>query len=189
MVLQFDRYRRSHPVPIRYALSRRVGLRSCLRGPDSPHYLWRMVRNPSRHSSSRRPPQSSPDVLIFSTIVYTAWRSNLYQFRIPSLLRTIVQDATHYFLVIFTSQLLFVFISILGRVRILSYLPVLSFSLAEAFIAFNPTHPRLVSNTRIRLLHLFTMSFSAVQWTICVCLNLSLHLKPSDLNWVSGTFR
>jgi len=130
-----------------------------------------------------------PDVLIFSTIVYTAWRSNLCQFRIPTLLRTIVRDATHYFLVIFTSQLLLVFITILGRVRILSCLSVLSFSLAEALIAFNPIRPRPVSNARIHHLHLFTTSFSMEQWKLCVRPNASLHLKPSGLNWVSGTFR
>jgi len=148
-----------------------------------------MVRSPSCPSSGGHPPRSSPDVLIFSTIVYTAWQSNLRQFRIPSLLRTIVRDATHYFLVIFTSQLLLVFITILGRVRILSYLSVLSFSLADALVAFNLIRPRPVSNARIHHLHLFTTSFSMEQWKLRVRPNASLLLNLSGLNWVSGTFR
>jgi len=159
-MLQPDRRHRSHLMPIGYALSRWVSLRPCLWRSDLLRYLWHMVRNPSCPSSDRHPPRSSPDVLIFSTIVYTALQSNLYQLRIPSLLRTIVRDATHYFLVIFTSQLLLVFTLILGRVRILSYLSVLAFSLADALTAFDPTYPRLVSNNRIHLLRLFTMSFS-----------------------------
>jgi len=149
-----------------------------------------MVGNPSCASSCRRyPPRLSTDTLIFSTIVYTALRSNLYQLRIPSLLKTIARDATHYFLVIFTSQLLFVFTLILTRVRISLYLSVLSFPLAEAIIAFNPTHPWPVSNTMIRLLHLFTTSFSMEQWKLRVRPNASLFLNLSGLNWVSGTFR
>jgi len=148
-----------------------------------------MVRNPSCLRLAGTHPDSSPDVLIFSTIVYIALRSNLYQFRIPSLLRTIVQDATHYFLVIFTSQLLLVLTLTLTRVRILSYLHVLSFLLTEALIAFNPTHPRPVSNTRIHLFRLFTTSFSMEQRNLRVRLSASLLLNLLGLNWVSGTFR
>jgi len=176
-------------MPIGYALSRRVGLRPCLWRSGLPRYPWHMVSKPSCHSSCGHPTRSSTDILIFSTIAYTAWQSNLSQFRIPSLLRTILRDATHYLLVIFTSQLLLMLISILGRVRILLYLHVLSFSLAEVLTAFNPTHPRPVSNTRIYLLHLFTMSFSAEQWDSRVRLNAALLLNLSGLNCVLGTFR
>ena len=46
------------------------------------------------------------DLLAFSIVIYLTLRSNLYQFRMPgSLFRTIAQDATLYFLVIFTSHL------------------------------------------------------------------------------------
>jgi len=176
-------------MPIRYAPSRRVGLRPCLWRSGLPHYRWHMVSKPSCYSSCGHPTRSSPDVLIFSTIVYTAWQSNLCQFRIPSLLRTIVRDATHYLLVIFTSQLLLMLISILGRVRILSYLHVLSFSLTEALTAFNPTHPRPVSNIGTYLLHLFTMCPPMDQWDSRVRLNASLLLNLSGLNCALGTFR
>ncbi|KAF9644210.1 hypothetical protein BDM02DRAFT_3190815 [Thelephora ganbajun] len=43
--------------------------------------------------------------LAFSLIIYLVARSNVYRFQIPSLLRIIVQDATHYFMIIFTSHL------------------------------------------------------------------------------------
>jgi len=87
--------------------------------------------------------------------MYTALRSNLRHIRIQSLLKTIARDATHYFLVIFTSQLLLELTLVLARVRVLSYLRVLPFWLAEAPVAFDQTGPRRVSNTMVRLLRFF----------------------------------
>ena len=46
-----------------------------------------------------------PDLLAFSLIVYRVVRSNVNEVPISSLLRTIVRDATYYFLVVFTSHL------------------------------------------------------------------------------------
>ena len=48
------------------------------------------------------------DLLAFSVIVYLVVRSNVTKIPIPSLLKTIVRDATCYFLVIFTSHFVFV---------------------------------------------------------------------------------
>jgi len=45
------------------------------------------------------------DFLAFSLIVYLVLRSNVQQFPIPNLLKIIAQDATYYFLIIFTSHL------------------------------------------------------------------------------------
>jgi len=61
-----------------------------------------------------------PDLLTFSVIIYLVVRSNVYKVPIPSLLRTIAEDATYYFLVIFTSQLVFVMFVVFANVGILS---------------------------------------------------------------------
>ena len=45
------------------------------------------------------------DLLAFSVIVYLVVRSKIIKVPVPSLLKTMVRDATHYFLVIFTSHL------------------------------------------------------------------------------------
>ena len=50
-------------------------------------------------------PDHLPDVLAFSVIVFLVVRSNVTKIPLPSLLKTIVRDATYYFLVIFTSHL------------------------------------------------------------------------------------
>ncbi|KAF9648233.1 hypothetical protein BDM02DRAFT_3261179 [Thelephora ganbajun] len=55
------------------------------------------------------------DFLVFSVIIYLVARSNVYRFPIPSLLKTIAQDATLYFLVIFTSHLMLELTLLLGR--------------------------------------------------------------------------
>jgi len=47
------------------------------------------------------------DLFTFLVIMYTALRNNLYQSKILRLFNTIVQDAAYYFLIIFTSHLLF----------------------------------------------------------------------------------
>ena len=48
------------------------------------------------------------DFLAFSVIVYLVVRSNVTKIPIPSLLKTIVRDATCYFLVIFASHFVYV---------------------------------------------------------------------------------
>ena len=46
----------------------------------------------------------STDILAFSVIVYLVIRSNLNKVPIPRLFKTIAQDATYYFLFIFTTH-------------------------------------------------------------------------------------
>jgi len=55
------------------------------------------------------------DLLAFILIIYTASKSNLHQFQIPSLFRIVARDATLYFMVIFTSHLVLEFTLTLGR--------------------------------------------------------------------------
>jgi len=66
------------------------------------------------------------DLIAFSVIVYLAVRSNIHKVPIPSLLRIIVQDATYYFLVIFTSHLVVTVYLWFGPVRISSSSSILS---------------------------------------------------------------
>jgi len=56
------------------------------------------------------------DVLAFSVIVYLVVRSNVNKVPIPSLLKTIARDATHYFLIIFASHLVVVMFLALASV-------------------------------------------------------------------------
>ena len=56
------------------------------------------------------------DLLAFSVIVYLVVRSNVTKIPIPSLLKTIVRDATCYFLVIFTSHFVFVMFLLFANV-------------------------------------------------------------------------
>ena len=57
------------------------------------------------------------DFLAFSLIVYLVVRSNVNKVPIPGLFKTIAQDATSYFLVIFTSHLLLVLFLLFASVR------------------------------------------------------------------------
>ena len=77
------------------------------------------------------------DLLAFSLVVYLALRSGAYksQSQMPSLFRTMAQDATIYFLVIFTSHLVLELTEIFGRVRKSWYRSMFSFSPAETFVA------------------------------------------------------
>ena len=70
------------------------------------------------------------DFLAFSVIVYLVVRSNVYKAPIPSLLRIIARDATHYFLVIFTSHLVFIMFLAFASVRILQLSSTISLRLA-----------------------------------------------------------
>ena len=65
------------------------------------------------------PTDHPTDLLTFSVIIYLVVRSNVDKIPIPRLLKTIAQDATYYFLVIFTSHLVLILFLSLASVRIL----------------------------------------------------------------------
>ena len=84
-----------------------VRLRGTAVRGDRVHYHDSCIRYGASlavHRSSRRHPDHLADVLAFSVIVFIVVRSNVRNVPIPGLLKTIVQDATYYFLVIFTSH-------------------------------------------------------------------------------------
>ena len=113
--LQHNKSYRSHLTPIGYALPCDV----CPWKSGLPPYHWHMVRDHPCLSYCRRYHHDHPtDLLAFLVIVYLVLRSHLYRVPVPSLLRTIAQDSTHYFLIIFTSHLVFELTLLLGRVRI-----------------------------------------------------------------------
>jgi len=56
------------------------------------------------------------DSAVFLVIVLIAAKSAIKGYKVPGVLRTIVQDATIYFLVIFTSHFIFEMMLIFGRV-------------------------------------------------------------------------
>ena len=58
-----------------------------------------------------------PDLLAFLVIIHLALKSGTHQSKLPSLFRTMAQDATLYFLVIFSSHLLLMMTLIFGSVR------------------------------------------------------------------------
>ena len=70
-------------------------------------------------SGTRQHSDHSADLLAFSIIIYLVVRSNIYKVPIPSLLKTIAQDATYYFIVIFTSYLVLELTLLFAKVRIL----------------------------------------------------------------------
>ena len=88
------------------------------------------------------------DSLTFLLIIYLALRSNVWQFQTPSLFRTIIQDATYYFLVIFTSHLLLEMTLLFANVRISSQFSIFFLWPAETFVAYTTTSPRRVSDAR-----------------------------------------
>ena len=96
------------------------------------------------------------DFLAFSVIVYLVVRSNVNKAPIPGLLGIIARDATHYFLVIFTSHLLFVMFLAFASVRMLQLSSIISLRLTYTFIASHQVTPCQVSYTGTRSLHLFT---------------------------------
>ena len=143
--------------------------------------------NPTFHIAGDTHHDHPTDLSAFLVIVYLVFRSHAYQFLVPSLLRTIAQDATFYFLVIFTSHLIFELTLLFGRVRTSpSALPLQP---TETFIAFNPSASWRVSDTGTHPLCFFTESFSTQQWKHRVRPGISLLPQPSGLNYVSGIFR
>ena len=74
-----------------------------------------------------------PDLLAFSVIVYLVPRSNVTKIPIPSILKTIAWDSTHYFLVIFTSHLMMVVFFWFAGVSTSSYSSLFSLRIAYTF--------------------------------------------------------
>ena len=74
------------------------------------------------------------DLLAFSVIVYFVVRSKITKVPMPSLLRTMAQDATYYFMVVSTSHLVFMMFLVFVNVRISSYPLIFSLRLAYIFI-------------------------------------------------------
>jgi len=70
-----------------------------------------------------------PDLLAFSVIVYLLAQSKINKVPTPGLFNTIAQDAMYYFLVVFTSHLVFVFFFSFASVSILSQPSILHDSL------------------------------------------------------------
>ena len=62
------------------------------------------------------------DLLAFLLIVFLAMNSEARGFKIPSILRTIAEDSTRYFLVIFTSHFVLEMTLNLGRVSVNSFI-------------------------------------------------------------------
>jgi hypothetical protein len=75
--------------------------------------------SPVLHPGDTRPDHPT-DFLAFSVIVYLVLRSNLNKVPIPRLFQIIAQDATYYFLVIFTSHFVIVMFLAFANVRISS---------------------------------------------------------------------
>lgn len=76
-------------------------------------------------SSGKNLTRCPADTLAFLLIIYVALQSNMWQFGIPSLFKTLAEDATRYFLVIFTSHLVLELTLIFGTVRIIPCFPLL----------------------------------------------------------------
>ena len=96
------------------------------------------------------------DVLAFSVIIYLAVRSNVTKIPIPTIFKTIVQDATYYFLVIFASHLVIAMFLAFASVSASSYSTISPPRLAYTLIEINEATPCRVSDTRTLFLHSFT---------------------------------
>ena len=79
-------------------------------------YQISLVLYPERDSDSDHP----TDFLAFSVIVSLVLHANVYKLPVSRLLGTIAQDATYYFLFIFTSHLVLELALVLVGVRIAS---------------------------------------------------------------------
>jgi len=89
-----------------------------------------------------------PDLLAFSVVVYLVVQSGVKKVPLPNILKTIARDATHYFLVIFTSHIVLVMFLAFASVSTSSYSTVFSLRLAYTFIGYNQTNPSRVSDAR-----------------------------------------
>ena len=80
-----------------------------------------MVRNYSVLHPGDTDSDHPTDFLAFSVIAYLVVRSNLNKAPIPRLFKTIAQDATYYFLFIFTSHFVLLMFLSFASVRLSSY--------------------------------------------------------------------
>jgi hypothetical protein len=80
--------------------------------------LWcgEVTPNPNLDDVNPTDNVHKPDFLAFSLIVYLAKTSSAPGFKIPRILGVIAEDATRYFLVIFTSHFVLTMTLALGRV-------------------------------------------------------------------------
>ena len=83
-------------------------------------YLSYMVRNLLVPRLGGIHPDHPADSLAFSVIVYLVVRSNVNKVPILRLFKTIARDATYYFLVIFSTHLVFILFLLFANVRISS---------------------------------------------------------------------
>ena len=118
------------------------------------------------------------DLLAFSLIIYLVVRSNVKKVPISSLFRTIAQDVTCYFLVIFSSHLVPVMFLAFASVSTASSS---SLRLADTFTGQNQATPCPVSDITVHSLRLFIELFSAKQWKHGVRPNIFLLSKPPCL--------
>ena len=91
-------------------------------------------------------PDHPPDLLAFLVIVFLVVRSNVAKVPIPSILKTIVRDATYYFLAISISHLVSVMFLGFASVGTSSEPSLFSPRLAYTFAGWNQVAPRSVSD-------------------------------------------
>ena len=137
---------------------------------SSKIYLWKSHIPPYLYLTVRRLPYSFcparesgtdclTDLLAFLLILYLAFKSDSYG---SGLLKIMAEDATLYFLIIFSSHLVLELTIIFGSVRTSSRCSV-SFSFAETSVAFDKTTPWSVSDSATYLLRLFADPLSTEQ--------------------------
>jgi len=84
-----------------------------------------------------------PDLLAFSVIVGLVVRSKIIKVPAPGLFKTIAQDAVYYFLVVFTSHLVFVFFFSFANVSTSSQSSLFFLWLTYTFTEWNHSvHPK-----------------------------------------------
>lgn len=104
----------------------------------------------------------TPDLLAFSLTIFLATRWTTPGLKIPTILGTIAEDATRYFLVIFTSHLVLEMTLNLGRVSTAAASPELqSTNSMRTSPGINSTSPGSVSRHRrtLRIIILTIFSF------------------------------
>jgi hypothetical protein len=178
------------PIPLRvYEICYSVRHRSLEIGFTALSLVYGKEFPLSLHLEGDGDPDHTTDLLAFALIVYLALRPNAYRLPMPSLLRTIAEDATCYFLIIFTSHLVLELTLLLGRVRITPQRSTFPLPLAETFVVFSSTTPWHVSDTRTHFFRPLTEFFSVQQWKHCVRPKISLVPKPLVLNRTLGISR
>jgi len=119
IVPQRNRSYRSHSWHTIFAFSSNGWLwRSDL--PPHPYFTVRTFPPPCLRLAGEIKTDSLTDLLAFSFIIHLTLKSRSYQSGLPNLLKVMAEDATLYFLVIFTSHLMLELTLIFGSVRISS---------------------------------------------------------------------